>query len=46
MDNLRPLAPVWNDPRTALIWMRGSYKANRGAWTTLVAATILEPGDF
>ncbi len=45
MDNLRPLVPIWNDPRTALVWMRGSYSNNRGEWTTKVAATILKPEE-
>lgn len=40
-DNLRPLVPKWNDPRTALVWMRGKYEQNRGKWTTAVVATIL-----
>lgn len=40
-DNLRPLVPHWDGPRTALVWMRGSYRNNRGEWTTAVVATIL-----
>jgi hypothetical protein len=43
MDNLRPLVPKWDDARTALVWMRGAYRANRGDWTTKVVAVIL-PG--
>ena len=43
MDNLRPLVPRWKDRRTALVWMRGSYKNNHGEWTTAVVATILPP---
>jgi putative BNR repeat neuraminidase len=42
-DNIRPLVPKWKDPRTALVWMRGSYTANRGTWTTAVVAMILPP---
>ena len=42
-DNLRPLVPKWKDPRTALIWMRGTYTHNRGEWTTAVSAMILPP---
>lgn len=42
-DNLRPLVPKWNDPRTALVWMRGTYVNNRGEWDTAVVATILPP---
>jgi hypothetical protein len=42
-DNLRPLVPKWKDPRTALVWMRGRYRANRGEWTTAVVATVLPP---
>jgi len=41
MDNLRPLVPKWNDPRTALVWMRGIYTHNHGDWTTAVVALIL-----
>ena len=41
MDNLRPIVPKWNDPRTALVWMRGNYRNNHGEWTTAVVATIL-----
>ncbi|HUJ11204.1 MAG TPA: BNR-4 repeat-containing protein [Verrucomicrobiae bacterium] len=46
VDNLRPIVPVWNDSRTALVWMRGGYRNNRGEWTTAVVATVLTPGDF
>ena len=42
-DNLRPVIPKWNDPRTALVWMRGSYSNNHGEWTTAVVAVILPP---
>jgi hypothetical protein len=43
VDNLRPLVPRWSDARTALVWMRGTYKNNRGEWTTAVVAMILPP---
>jgi hypothetical protein len=43
MDNLRPIVPKWDDPRTALVWMRGSYRDNHGEWTTAVVAMILPP---
>src|SRR5437773_1540409 len=43
MDNLRPVVPRWKDPRTALVWMRGTYKNNHGEWTTAVVAMILPP---
>jgi hypothetical protein len=43
MDNLRPIVPAWDDPRTILVWMRGTYRNNRGDWTTAVVATILDP---
>lgn len=46
MDNLRPVVPVWNDPRTVLVWMRGTYRNNRGEWTTKVVATVLKRSDF
>ncbi len=42
MDNLRPLVPISSDKRTALVWMRGTYRANRGEWTTKVVTTLLE----
>jgi hypothetical protein len=42
-DNLRPIVPLWRDRRTALVWMRGTYRHNRGAWSTAVVATILPP---
>ena len=41
MDNLRPLVPAWKDPRTLLLWMRGTYRNNRGEWTTKVEALLL-----
>jgi hypothetical protein len=43
VDNLRPIVPRWDDPRTALVWMRGTYRRNRGEWTTAVVALILPP---
>jgi hypothetical protein len=46
VDNLRPLVPVWKNERTALVWMRGTYRANRGEWTTQVVATVLKAQDF
>jgi hypothetical protein len=42
-DNLRPVIPKWNDPRTALVWMRGSYSNNHGEWTTAIVAVIFPP---
>jgi hypothetical protein len=41
VDNLRPIVPAWDDPRTVLVWMRGTYRYNRGDWTTAVVATVL-----
>lgn len=41
-DNLRPLVPVWDDPRVALVWMRGRYPEHRGPWTTKVVAALLD----
>jgi hypothetical protein len=41
VDNLRPVVPRWKDRRTALVWMRGTYKNNHGEWTTKVVASIL-----
>jgi hypothetical protein len=43
VDNLRPIVPKWDDPRTALVWMRGTYRNNHGEWSTAVVATILPP---
>jgi len=43
LDNLRPIVPKWNDRRTALVWMRGTYTHNHGQWTTTVVALILPP---
>ena len=42
-DNLRPIVPIWNDPRTALLWMRGSYVHNHGEWYSSIVALILGP---
>ena len=42
-DNTRPLVPKWDDPRTALVWMRGEYTANHGEWSSAVVAMILPP---
>jgi len=41
VDNLRPIVPKWKDTRTALVWMRGSYKNNHGEWTTAVVAMLV-----
>jgi hypothetical protein len=41
-DNLRPIIPIWDDPKLALVWMRGKYEHNRGPWHTKVVAAILE----
>jgi len=43
VDNLRPIVPPWHDARTGLFSMRGTYRSNRGDWTTAVVATILPP---
>lgn len=40
-DNLRPIVPKWDDERTALVWMRGSYFHNHGEWYTSVVALII-----
>jgi hypothetical protein len=40
MDNLRPLVPRWKDGRVIVIWMRGTYRNNRGEWTTKVVALL------
>lgn len=41
-DNLRPIVPIWNDPRAAVVWMRGKYSHNRGPWSTNVVLSLLE----
>jgi hypothetical protein len=40
VDNLRPLIPVWDDERVALIWMRGQYPSHRGPWNCSVVACV------
>jgi hypothetical protein len=40
-DNLRPVIPKWNDRRTAIAWMRGSYVHNQGEWYSAVVAAIV-----
>ncbi len=42
-DNLRPIIPKWDDDRTALVWMRGSYVYNHGEWYSAVVALVLPP---
>jgi hypothetical protein len=46
VDNLRPIVPRWDDKRTALVWMRGTYRNNHGEWTTAVVAMILAPATL
>jgi len=41
-NNMRPLVPRWDDERTVLVWMRGTYLQNRGEWTTAVMGMILD----
>jgi BNR repeat-containing family member len=42
-DNLRPIIPKWDDRRTALVWMRGSYVHNHGEWYSSVVGILLSP---
>jgi hypothetical protein len=42
-DNIRPIMPKWDDPRTVLLWMRGSYVHNHGEWYSSIVALILPP---
>jgi hypothetical protein len=35
--------PRWNDPRAALVWMRGTHANNLGQWNTAVVTLILSP---
>jgi hypothetical protein len=41
VDNLRPVIPKWDDPRTAIVWMRGAYLANHGEWYSSMVAAIV-----
>ncbi len=41
VDNLRPIIPIWDDPRIALVWMRGKYVHNRGPWSTKVVVQFI-----
>jgi hypothetical protein len=43
VDNIRPIVPRWNDKRTILVWMRGTYKSNHGEWDTAGVAVVLPP---
>jgi hypothetical protein len=45
-DNLRPIIPAWKGSRTALLWMRGEYRNNHGAWTTKVVLSILSRKSY
>jgi hypothetical protein len=45
VDNIRPIVPKWGDSRTIIVWMRGSYKSNRGEWDTAAVAVVLPPPD-
>jgi hypothetical protein len=45
VDNLRPIVPKWDDRRTALVWMRGTYRSNHGEWSTAVVTMILPPSS-
>ena len=36
VDNLQPLLPNHHTHGTVVVWMRGSYRHNRGRWTTKV----------
>jgi hypothetical protein len=41
VDNLRPVIPKWDDPRTAIVWMRGAYVHNHGEWYSSMVAAIV-----
>jgi BNR repeat-containing family member len=41
VDNLRPVIPKWDDRRTAIVWMRGSYVHNHGEWYSSMVAAIV-----
>ena len=42
-DNLRPIVPRWDDRRTALLWMRGTYVHNHGEWYSSIVGLVLAP---
>jgi putative BNR repeat neuraminidase len=44
-DNLRPVIPHWDDPRTAIVWMRGTYVHNQGEWYSALVAAIIPPAS-
>lgn len=39
-DNLRPIMPPWDDPRGALVWLRGRYDAEARLWRTEVVGML------
>ncbi|MGZ8920744.1 MAG: BNR-4 repeat-containing protein [Limisphaerales bacterium] len=44
-DNLRPVVPA-APGQTILCWMRGSYRCNRGEWSTAVMVSQLDAVDL
>lgn len=40
VDNLRPIVPKWNDPRTALVWMRGTHRYNHPGQLRTASSTL------
>jgi hypothetical protein len=45
-DNLRPIIPKWKNKQTALLWLRGNYRNNRGEWDTSVVLSLLTKKGF
>jgi hypothetical protein len=43
VDNLRPIVPGWDDERTALLWMRGTYTTYTNYNLDIVGLTEFEP---
>jgi hypothetical protein len=41
-DHLRPLLVNYPGDKSLLVWMRGAYSNNHGAWTTRVEAAFLD----
>jgi len=39
-DNLRPVVPFWDSPRTVLLWMRGTYNTSQTYDTDIVGLIL------
>lgn len=43
VDNIRPIVPIWDDPQTILLWMRGTYYTYTSYNTQIVGMFDPEP---